>query len=84
MQFWAQWVKQPQALWVRRAIFQVHLWTGLAIGLYLVMLSLTGAALVYRVELERSFEVKKPAFEPDRPRLSTDELTAAVRTLVEA
>lgn len=77
MQFWARWLKQPQTLWIRRAFFQVHLWTGLAIGLYLVMLSLTGAALVYRVELERSFEVKKPAFEPNRTRLTSDELKAA-------
>ena len=77
MQFWARWLKQPQTLWFRRAVFQVHLWTGLAIGLYLVMLSVTGAALVYRVELERSFEVARPAFEPDRPRLSQDELKVA-------
>jgi uncharacterized iron-regulated membrane protein len=81
MQIWAQWLKQPQTLWVRRAIFQVHLWTGLAIGLYLVMLSITGAALVYRVELERSFEVVRPAFEPNRARLSQEEMKAAAERL---
>ncbi len=81
MQIWARWYNQPQTFWLRRAIFQVHLWTGLAIGLYIVMISVTGAALVYRVELERYFEVTKPAFEPSRIRLSTEELTAAAARL---
>ncbi len=30
---------------VRRAIYQLHLWTGLVLGLYLAMLSVTGSAL---------------------------------------
>jgi uncharacterized iron-regulated membrane protein len=81
MQMWAQWLRQPQQVWLRRAIFQVHLWTGLALGLYVLMISLTGAALVYRVELERYFEPRRPAFEPDRPRLSTEQLTEAALRL---
>jgi len=28
-------------VWLRRASFQIHLWIGLAIGLYIVMLSIT-------------------------------------------
>lgn len=79
MHMWAQWLKQPQTLWIRRALFQIHLWTGLAIGLYIVMLSLTGTLLVYRVELERSFQTPRPAFEPNRQRLSTEQLTAAAQ-----
>jgi len=31
-----RWLRQPQRVWLRRAIFQIHLWTGLAIGLYVV------------------------------------------------
>ncbi len=81
MQIWAQWLKQPQTLWLRRAIFQIHLWTGLALGLYIVLISVTGAGLVYRVELERYFEVTKPAFEPNRTRLTADELKAAATKL---
>jgi uncharacterized iron-regulated membrane protein len=77
MQIWAQWFKQPQTMWLRRAVFQLHLWTGLGIGLYVVLLSVTGSALVYRVELERYFEVTKPAFEPDRARLSEQQLREA-------
>ena len=60
---WTQWVRQPQTLWIRRALFQVHLWAGLAIGLYIVLLSVTGSALVYRVELDRAFATPRPTYD---------------------
>ncbi len=60
---WTQWVRQPQTLWIRRALFQVHLWMGLAIGLYIVLLSVTGSALVYRVELDRVFATPRPPYD---------------------
>ena len=47
---WKQWLRQPQRIWLRRAAFQIHLWVGLLIGLYVVVLSLTGSLLVYRNE----------------------------------
>ena len=50
---WDRWLRQPQRVWLRRAAFQVHLWIGLAIGLYVVVLSVTGSVLVYRNELDR-------------------------------
>src|SRR4030095_10329560 len=48
---WTRWVRQPQKVWMRRALFQVHLWSGIAIGLYIFMISVTGSVLVYRNEL---------------------------------
>jgi uncharacterized iron-regulated membrane protein len=36
---------------IRRALFHVHLWTGIGIGLYILMISVTGSVLVYRNEL---------------------------------
>ncbi len=48
---WQSWVRQPQRTWLRRAIFQVHLWCGIALGLYVFMISVTGSVLVYRNEL---------------------------------
>src|SRR5262245_10731635 len=51
MTMWARWVRQPQKIWLRRALFQVHLWSGIAIGLDIFMLSVTGSVLVYRNEL---------------------------------
>lgn len=74
---WKQWARQPQTLWLRRALFQIHLWSGLVLGLYIVMLSLTGSALVYRNELDRYFATPRPAYDPKAPRLSADELRRA-------
>ena len=71
---WSQWMRQPQTHWLRRALFQVHLWSGLAIGLYLVMLSITGSVLVYRIELGRILAAPRPVYEPSRTRLTTTEI----------
>jgi uncharacterized iron-regulated membrane protein len=48
---WKRWVRHPQRIWLRRALFQVHLWSGIGIGLYVLMISVTGSVLVYRNEL---------------------------------
>ena len=49
----------PPSLWsnprltlVRRVIFQVHLWSGLLLGAYLLIVGLTGSAIVFRGEIE--------------------------------
>ena len=39
---------------MRHAIFRLHVWTGLFVGLYVCVVSLTGAALVFRVDLQRA------------------------------
>lgn len=51
-----RWLTRPQDIWLRKALFQIHLWTGIAIGLYLTMISLSGAILVFRIELFRRDE----------------------------
>jgi len=48
---WQRWVRKPQRVWLRRAIFQVHLWSGIGLGLYVFFISVTGSVLVYRNEL---------------------------------
>jgi uncharacterized iron-regulated membrane protein len=55
MTLWERWMRTPQTLWVRRAVFQIHLWTGIGVGLYLLMICVTGSVLVYRNELFRVF-----------------------------
>ena len=39
---------------LRRGVFQVHLWLGVALGLYVCVVSLTGAALLFRIDLQRT------------------------------
>src|SRR5262245_33308104 len=74
---WRQWMEQPQRVGLRRALFQIHLWSGIALGLCIVMLSLTGSLLVYRNDLNRWLAAPRPEFDPNAKRLSTGELQAA-------
>ncbi|MEQ1949602.1 MAG: PepSY-associated TM helix domain-containing protein [Bryobacteraceae bacterium] len=53
MTVWQRWLCQPQQVWFRRALFQVHLWSGIGLGLYIFVISVTGSVLVYRNELYR-------------------------------
>ncbi len=55
MTYWNTWLCQPQTLGLRKAIFQIHLWTGIAIGVYIVAICLSGSVLVYRNELYGAF-----------------------------
>jgi uncharacterized iron-regulated membrane protein len=73
-----RWLQQPQRVWLRRAIFQVHLWTGLALGLYVVVLSATGSALVYRRELVARFRTPVPVVDQAARALSIEELRPIV------
>ncbi len=41
---------------MRRILFQVHMWTGLLVGLYVCLVFGTGAALVYRIDLQRALD----------------------------
>jgi uncharacterized iron-regulated membrane protein len=38
---------------MRRALFQVHLWMGVLTGAYIFIVSITGAALVFRIDMQR-------------------------------
>ena len=76
---WQRWVRNPQALWVRRALFQIHLWSGIAAGLYVVVISLTGSVLVYRSELRQIFNPQPLIVAQAAERLSSDAITEAAQ-----
>jgi len=71
---WQRWVERPQALWIRRAIFQIHLWTGIAACLYVAAMSISGSAIVYRRELSRTFRRVAAVADTGRPPLRADEI----------
>jgi len=52
-------IERPRQLALRRWIFQIHMYVGLLLGLYFVVVCLTGAALVFRPEIERSLVAKR-------------------------
>ena len=81
MTVWERWVGQPQTLWLRKALFQVHVWSGLGVGLYVLVISLTGSILVYRSELRQTFNPEPYVVVPAGDRLSTDALRDAAQQL---
>jgi uncharacterized iron-regulated membrane protein len=76
---WRRWVRQPQKIWLRRALFQVHLWSGIALGLYILMMSVTGSVLVYSNELYRAATPEPILSKGPGPRLTDDQLAEAAR-----
>ena len=77
MTFSQRWLRQPQSLWLRRAVFQVHLWSGLGIGLYVVVICVSGSVLIYRSELRQTFEPEPRFVEISGPRMTEAQVTAA-------
>jgi uncharacterized iron-regulated membrane protein len=65
---------RPKQLWLRRALFQVHLWAGLIVGLYIIVIGLSGSVLVFQDELEALGE---PAVEAASPGRQMDILAVA-------
>jgi uncharacterized iron-regulated membrane protein len=69
--------RRPQGVWLRRALFQIHLWSGLGTGLYLVLISLTGSFLVFRVELHKMFSRPPVTVAVRAERLTEEQLKGA-------
>ena len=73
--FWSSWWKHPQKNWLRRLVYQVHLWTGIVLSLYVLLMSVSGTILIYRVEISKA-AVRPPVISPGgRPLLSKVQLT---------
>src|SRR5262249_9739628 len=69
--------RNPQKVWLRRALFQVHLWAGIGIGIYILVISVSGSALVFRNELHKSFLPPPVTVDASGEPLSDDALKAA-------
>jgi uncharacterized iron-regulated membrane protein len=78
---WQRWFRQPQNIWLRRAFFQVHLWSGIALGLYILIVSVTGSVLVYANELYRAATPEPIISKGSGPRLTDAQLKEAATRL---
>ncbi len=76
---WQRWIRQPQKMWLRRAFFQAHLWSGIALGLYIFLISVTGSTLVYWNELYRAATPQPIVSKGPGPALADGQLTAAAK-----
>ncbi len=70
-----RWMRHPQSVWVRKLFFQIHLWSGLILAIYIFVMSATGTVLIYRRELSKSFSAQPRIAIGPGPRLSAEELT---------
>jgi uncharacterized iron-regulated membrane protein len=78
MTFWDRALRRPQSVWLRKALFQIHLWTGIGVGIYVVLISVSGSAIVFRNELYKGLWPGPKIVPISGPRLSRDALKKAV------
>jgi uncharacterized iron-regulated membrane protein len=64
---------------IRKSILTFHIWIGLLVGLVLLVVALSGAALIFRGSLERVLDPQRFIVAPSSPRLPLDELAARAR-----
>src|SRR5271168_714489 len=74
MTLWQRWVQRPQSLRIRKVLVQVHLWVGLGIGLYVLVISISGSAIIYRRELMRRPLRRTVIVAESGQRMSVEEL----------
>jgi uncharacterized iron-regulated membrane protein len=48
---WQQWLERPEKSFARHLLFQLHLWVGAATSVYILVLSISGSAIVLRNRL---------------------------------
>jgi len=64
---------------LRRVLFQVHLWVGVAAALYVLVVSVTGAALVFRIHLQRAVHPELLTARTDGPQANIVTVLERVR-----
>jgi uncharacterized iron-regulated membrane protein len=79
MSAWQTWLRRPQTTTLRKFLFQVHLWIGVALGVYILLMSVSGTLLVYRIELSRRFSREPAIVGTSNPHLTIDQLKAAAQ-----
>src|SRR5580704_3651982 len=79
MNSWERWLRRPRSLWLRKALFQVHLWTGVALGLYVFVISVSGSAIVFRNELYKVLWPGPKTVAVSGPRLTHNQLRDAAQ-----
>ncbi|TAN05712.1 MAG: PepSY domain-containing protein [Rhodanobacteraceae bacterium] len=71
-------IQQPHTLWWRKALFQVHLWIGVCIGLYVIAICITGSVLVF----EQNLLNDRPSL-PQSPTHAAPDWQQLVRTAIQ-
>jgi hypothetical protein len=59
MTAWQQWLQHPERSSVRNAFFQIHLMVGAGAAAYILLMSMSGSAIVYLNALSSRFSVQR-------------------------
>ena len=78
MNGWQRWLRAPASHWLHRTLFQVHLWVGIGLGLYVLMISVSGSAIVMRPHFSLWF-IPSEVATTSGPELTSAALEARVR-----
>ncbi len=74
MNTWQRWLLAPQTHWFRKLLFQIHLWLGIAFGLYVLIISISGSALLLKSPFYGWFEPKDIDPPADAVMMTDDEV----------
>ena len=74
-----RWIRRPQTVWLRKALFQIHLWLGVGVGLYVLAISISGSAIVFRNPLYKAWSSPPKIVPVSGRRLTHDELKQAAQ-----
>jgi uncharacterized iron-regulated membrane protein len=55
---WQQWLQHPERSQVREFVFQVHFWMGAIAAPYMLFMSLSGSAIVFRNDVSPRFSLE--------------------------
>lgn len=76
MNSWQRWSQAPQTHWLRRLLFQIHLWSGVGLGIYVLVVGLSGSAILLKSPFYTWFEPKHLVPPIEGEALKGEELTA--------
>lgn len=79
---WQRWSQAPQTHWFRKLVFQIHLWMGIGFGAYVLIISLSGSAILLKSPFYEWFTPRKVVPVNTTP-LEGDALTARMAEVYE-
>jgi uncharacterized iron-regulated membrane protein len=78
--FFSTLVHHPRQTFMRKVIFQIHLWTGILLSIYVALIGLSGAITVFRADLTMSVPHALQSQPLDPARYKTlDEVATSLR-----
>ena len=70
----------PRKSWIRRAFFQIHLWSGISVGIIATLVGISGSAIVYKDSLDKILTPGLFGTTSSSKRLTTDQLLSVAQS----